>query len=360
MNGLMKKIVYYGKRDLRMEEHPIPQIGPKDVLLESGLVSICGTDLHPYRTGRFGREKQVFGHEYSATIAEVGPEVTKYKVGDRVFGANFGLCGKCYYCKKGDYARCLGVLDNYTGQGQEGALSQYWVFKNPEDPNAPAPHMNSLLKIPDHMTDVQCAMMEPFGVGLGAVQSCDIQEGDQVVILGAGAIGNSAMQWVKAKGAVTYVVDVSERRLSCAKACGADYIIDNSKGDCYEQIAALTTETGWSQGSYATTVATVIDCAGYPGSFNDALKIVRPQGTVCDVALTEESGVVDAIYVTYKGLKIFGTTACDVKGAMQGILNGTVKVEPLIDEIIPKNRYLEAFDRQMDASAVKVLIDMRK
>lgn len=362
MNGKMKAIVYYGQNDLRLEEQDIPQIGPKDVLIKSKYASICGSDIHAVRKGpQWAKaEHQVFGHEYAATIAEVGSEVTKYKVGDRVFGVNMGFCGKCYYCQHGDFGHCIGIGEHYTGQGIPGAFAQYFKFTNPEDPNAFAPYLNSLMVIPDEMTDEQCALMEPFGVGLGAVEKAGVKAGDTVVVLGTGIIGNSVLQWCKSKGATVIVVGRNRHRLEVAKKCGADHTISTKDGDCYEQVAALTAEAGWYWGKETTTVDVVIDCAGYPGSFNDCLKIVKPGGCVCMAALYEEMSMVNPQYIVNKEPKIVGTCDNDLMGAMQGLLNGLVTIDPLLDGIVPLERFQEAFDRQMNGSAAKVLIDMTK
>lgn len=362
MNGKMKAIVYYGKNDVRLEEMDIPEIGPKDVLLKSKYASLCGSDIHAVRKGpQWAKaEHQIFGHEYAATVAEVGSEVTKYKIGDRVFGVNMAFCGECYYCKHNDYAHCIGIGKNYTGQGIPGAFAQYFKFSDPENEHAFAPYLNSLMVIPDELTDEQCAMMEPFGVGLGAVEKAGVKEGDTVLVMGAGIIGISAAQWCKARGAKTIVVSRGRHRLEIAKKCGADHVISTLDGDCYDQVAAVTEETGWYWGKKTTTVDVVIDCAGYPGSFNDALKIVKPGGCICLAALYEEPGMANPQYIANKEPKIIGSTDNNLIDAMKGIMDGTVNVAPLLDAIVGINDFRQAFDRQMNGSACKVLIDMTK
>ncbi len=362
MKGKMKAIVYHGQNDLRLEELDIPEIGPKDVLLKTKYASICGSDLHAVRRGpKWAKaEKQIFGHEFAAEIAEVGSEITRYKVGDRVFGVNMAFCGECWYCRHQDYAHCTGVGDHYTGQGIPGACAQYFKFTDPESEYAFAPYLNSLMPIPDEMTDEQCAMMEPFGVGLGAVNKAGVKEGDTVVILGTGIIGISSLQWCKARGARVIVVGRGRHRLDIAKKCGADHVVSTLDGDCYEQVAALTEETGWYWGKETTTVDAVIDCAGYPGSLNDALKIVKPGGAVCLAALYEDPSPVNPQYIVNKEPKILGTCDNDLLGAMKGILAGTVSVEPLLDGIAGIEDFQEAFDRQMNGTAEKILIDMTR
>lgn len=362
MSEKMKAIVYYGKNDVRLEEMDIPEIGPKDVLLKSKYASLCGSDIHAVRRGpQWAKaEHQIFGHEFAATVAKVGSEVTKYKVGDRVFGVNMAFCGACYYCKHGDYGHCTGIGQFYTGQGVPGAFAQYFKFTDPENEHAFAPYLNSLMIVPDALTDEQCAMMEPFGVGLGAVEKAGVKEGDTVVVLGTGIIGNSVVQWCKAKGAKTIVVGHGKHRLEAAKQCGADYAVSTLDGDCYDQVASLTEETGWYWGKETTPVDVVIDCAGYPGSFNDSLKIVKPGGAICMAALYEDMSMVNPQYIVNKEPRIMGSTDNNLLGALDGILKGTVQVEPLLDDIVGIDHFQEAFDRQMNGTATKILIDMTK
>ena len=358
----MKQIVYYGTHDMRIEEAPIPEIGPKDVLLKSRLVSICGSDLHPYKSGQKWASipHEIQGHEYCATVAKVGSEVTKYAVGDRVIDFNAGVCGECWYCRHGDYGHCIHGTRQYTGRGLPGALAQYFKFSYAENPDGMLGVLNTLYKVPENITDEQLCVSEAFGVGLWAVNTAGVKEGDTVVILGTGIIGNSTMQFAKAKGAKTIIVGRGKRRLECAKECGADYVIDNSNGDCYEQIREIAEETGWQFGSDTLAVDVTIDCAGYPGSFNDALKITKCGGTVCEVAFHEQESMVNPQYLLSKDLKLCTVNFNDLPGALQAMADGTVKVEPLIDDIVPLSRFEEAYSRQADGSAVKVLINMEE
>lgn len=362
MKGTMKAAVFYGKGDIRVDERPIPEIGPNDVLLKSRMVSICGSDLQPYVEGVGGVEGEVFGHEFIAEIAEIGSDVKGYQVGQRVFGHNVSVCGECWYCKNGDYGHCSNILKGYTGKHLQrpGGFSQYMKFDAPGEPDPASPHMNALMRIPDEMSDEQCTLMEPFGVGIGAIESCGVEAGDTVVILGAGTAGNCAMQWAKKLGATVLIVDISPKRLEIAKACGADYVIDNSKGDCYEQIAAIIGEPGWIKGSDATTAKAVLDCAGYPGSFNDALKIVRSGGVVCEMADSSILSPINITYISYKGLRILNSDSCDIPKAFNGLLSGELNVAPLIDELVPLEKVKYAFDQQASGKAMKVLVKMNE
>ena len=356
----MKAAVYHGVRDIRIDELPIPEIGPDDVLLRSRMAAVCGSDIHPYRTGKCVHTGQIFGHEYVAEVAEVGANIKHYKIGDRVYGANYAPCGKCWYCRRGDPAHCVHSRDSFTGQGLPGAFAQYFRFIMPERPDPPTKHINTLMHIPDSVSDEQAALIEPFGVGLAAVETCSVKPGDVVVVLGAGPIGLSIIQWIKSLNATAVSVDVSQRRLECAKLCGADYVISNEKGDCYEQVVAIFGETGWLNGPETAAVDTVIDSAGYPLSFNDALKTVKCGGTVCQLAVTETMSEVNTTYITYKDIRILSSTECDAAGALDGIISGRVHPELLVDGHISLEEITEAFEKQSHAQAIKLLVKMKE
>jgi L-iditol 2-dehydrogenase len=360
MEQMMKAAVYYGKNDIRVEERPVPEIGDDDVLLKSRLVSVCGSDLQPYVQGCGGVPGEVFGHEFAAEIAAVGKNVKGYSVGERVFGHNMAVCGECWYCTHGDYSHCANVLKSYTGKHLQhpGALAQYFVFTSPQEPIPEAPYINSLMKIPDEMTDEQCALMEPFGVGVGVIEKCGVKADDIVVILGAGMIGNCAMQWAHSIGARVAIADISKERLEMAKACGADWCINSAEEDCYAAAAAIAGEIGWTKGTEATTARVVVDCAGYPGSLNDALRIVRAGGTVCEMADNKNLSPVNITYITYKDVNIIHGGECDVLKAQRGLLDGSLKTEPLISETVTLDRIRYAFEEQAAGKKMKVLVRM--
>lgn len=362
MTSMMRAAVFHGKRDIRVEDRQIPEIGPDDVLLKSRMVSICGSDVQPYVEGTGGVPGEIFGHEYVAEIAAVGSNVKKYRIGQRVFGNNAAVCGNCWHCKHGDPTHCVNALQYYTGKHLKhpGGMAEYFVFSHPGEPIPESPHLNSLMVIPDSMPDKAACLIEPFGVAIAAVEKCDVKAEDTVVILGCGAIGICALQWVKHIGAETIMVDISEERMECARACGADYVIDNSNRDCYEQIAKITGEIGWVKGKDTTPVRVVMDCAGYPGSLNDALRIVRAGGVILEMADSSVLSPVNITYISYKDISIYNSAACDSQKAFDGLRDGTLHAEPLISGIVPLERVSEAFELQAHGKALKILIQMNR
>ena len=161
----MKAAVWYKKGDIKIEDVSDPKTGAGQVKVKIKLCGICGSDLHEYRegpfiipakphplTGRFGGPI-ILGHEFSAEVVELGKGVTRFKVGDRITVNPLIYCGKCHYCKRGEYIMCtkLGTV----GFAWDGAFAEYGVF--PE---------YSLFKLPPSVTDVMGATVEPLAVAI--------------------------------------------------------------------------------------------------------------------------------------------------------------------------------------------------
>lgn len=356
MDRKMKAAVFHGKRHIEVETLDVPVCKPNEVLLKTIYTAICGSDMHPYRTGKGRKAGQIFGHEFVGEIAALGEDISIYRIGDRVFGENFSVCGECWYCRKGDYVHCIRSREHFTGIGRPGGFAQYFTFTVPEEKSQPTTHFNHLLKLPEEIPDTHAALIEPYGVGLAAVKMAKVSAGDTVVILGAGAIGQCVLQWCKARGATVVITDISAKRLDCASRGGADYVIDNTEGDCYRQVAAILGEAGWLEGADTTTADIVFDCAGYAGSLNDALRLARCGGTVCEISVCEQPSTVDPTYITYKDLRIINSTDTDAVGAIEGMRRKDVDPSLLVGTILPLEQIDKAFQLQERGEVVKALI----
>ncbi|MEM2889156.1 MAG: alcohol dehydrogenase catalytic domain-containing protein, partial [Candidatus Bathyarchaeia archaeon] len=201
MKRKMNAAVLHKAGDLRIEEVDVPQIGPNDVLVKMRCVGICGSDIHYYVEGRIGSfivdKPLILGHECSGEVAEVGNNVTRVKVGQRIIIEPGFTCGRCSYCRSGRYNLCKDVLF-YGTPPVHGAFAEY----------AYAPETN-VYPLPDNMSLEEGAMIEPLAVGMMAAKRGRVSVNDSVAILGAGPIGQMALQAVKAHGVLeTYVTDV--------------------------------------------------------------------------------------------------------------------------------------------------------
>lgn len=184
--GTMKVAVYYGPRDIRVENFYIPEVGPNDILLKVNACGICGSDVHSYGTGLYIEKGQIMGHEFSGEVVKVGALVNDIEVGERGTGFHSGVCGTCFWCKRNEFMHCPNLFKASTGYGLQGAFAEYLVIQN-------AINGISFHKIPDHLDNFTAATIEPVSVAAYTVDQCQPKKGDNVAVLGAGLIGNACM-----------------------------------------------------------------------------------------------------------------------------------------------------------------------
>lgn len=346
----MQAAVYVEPGFMEVREVPVPEVGPMDVLLKVRACGICGSDLHSYRLGFYVRPGQIMGHEFVGEVVEAGPAVSGVKAGQRAMGFTIGICGTCYWCRSGNLVNCPEAFKNSTGYGKPGAFAEYVMVENA------VPGLNFHL-IPEAMSDEEAATLEPVGVAAFAVEMTGAAEGDKVAVLGAGLIGNAAMQAMKAVPVEKVVVsEVSPLRLNMARELGADAVVDAANEDV---LARMQEELGvgpyhFGEGAMADIV---VDAAGGRDTFAQALEIVRSAGTVALVGLPEGDQVVNTARIVHKSPRIIGCLGSIYTKAIELISEGKVRTRPFITHAFPLEEINEAFRIQMDPNeSIKVLI----
>jgi L-iditol 2-dehydrogenase len=233
MKGTMKVGVMTGIGRIGFETRPIPVPADDEVLVKLEYVGICGSDMHFYEKGRIGsivvKPPFVLGHEPGGTVVEVGKNVTGLQVGDRVALEPGKTCGHCEYCRTGRYNLCPDVRF-FATPPVNGVFQEY------------AAHTASLcFKLPDNVSTMEGALIEPLAVGFHAANQADAHIGQTAVVMGAGCIGLVTLMALKARGvSKVYVVDVMEKRLSKALELGADGVINGKTEDTVQKILELT------------------------------------------------------------------------------------------------------------------------
>src|SRR4051812_7866008 len=328
----MKAAVYYGPRDIRVEDVPQPEPGPNDLLVAVRACGICGSDLRTYRYGIFedlGREipghpGRLMGHEFSGVVAEVGAGVSGISVGQRIAG--------------------LG----------RGAYSEYVVVEVAD---------RSFHPLPDHVSFEEAATFEPFGTSLHGVGLARPREGETVVILGAGIIGLGAVQAIRAQtsGVRVIVVDGTQTRLDMARQMGADEVIDFTEGDPVEQVLAMVGEQEIPRLGYrGGNVDAVIDCAGAVNSSQQGLQMLKQEdGRLVLVALFEHPGPLDRNIIVRKHVQLlgsWGSTTAELKLAIELMASGRVDRKPLVSHEFALDQAAEAFAFQEKGQAIKVVV----
>lgn len=233
----MKTAVMTDIKKVRIEERekPVPKEG--EVLVKVEYVGICGSDLHYYESGRIGNfivePPFVLGHEAGGTVVEVGSGVTHLKAGDRVALEPGKTCGHCEHCKAGKYNLCEDVIF-FATPPVDGVFQEYVAHE-----------AGLCFKLPDNVSTLEGALVEPLSVGLHAAMQGGAHIGQTAVVTGAGCIGLVSLLALKAMGVSrVIVVDVIEKRLQKAKELGADYVINGKEQDTVAEIKRLTEGRG--------------------------------------------------------------------------------------------------------------------
>lgn len=237
MDGKMKTAVMLGIGKMGFEEREIMKPKDDEVLVKLEYVGICGSDLHYYESGAIGdyvvKPPFVLGHEPGGTVVEVGKNVSHLKVGDRVALEPGKTCGHCEFCKTGRYNLCPDVVF-FATPPVDGVFQEYVAHE-----------ADLCFKLPDNVSTLEGALIEPLAVGFHAAIQGDAHLGQKAVVMGAGCIGLVSMMALKARGvSEVYVVDIMEKRLQKALELGADGVINGAEEDVEERMKELTKGAG--------------------------------------------------------------------------------------------------------------------
>lgn len=255
MKGKMKVAVMLGIGKMGFEERDIPEVKDNEVLVRLEYVGICGSDLHYYETGAIGdyvvKPPFVLGHEPGGVVVETGKNVKHLKVGDRVALEPGKTCGHCEFCKTGRYNLCPDVVF-FATPPVDGVFQEYVAHE-----------ADLCFKLPDHVSTMEGALIEPLAVGFHAAMQGEAKAGQTAVVMGAGCIGLVTMMALKAMGVSrVYVVDIMQKRLDKAMELGADGVINGSEVDAVETVMKLTEGKGCdlaveTAGTQITTVQAI-------------------------------------------------------------------------------------------------------
>ncbi|XP_043863338.1 sorbitol dehydrogenase isoform X2 [Drosophila mojavensis] len=264
--------VLYGIDDMRLEQRPIPDISPEEVLIAMDSVGICGSDVHYLTKGRIGHfvvtKPMVIGHESAGVVAKVGSKVKNLTVGDRVAIEPGVPCYKCDHCKQGSYNLCPDMVFCATPP-YDGNLTRY--YKHAAD---------FCFKLPDHVTMEEGALLEPLSVGVHACKRAGVSLGSRVLILGAGPIGLVTLLVAQSMGATEILItDLVQHRLDIAKELGATHTLLLTSDDTAEQVVDCVHHTMFEDPDIS------IDCCGAENSTRLAIFATRAGGVVVIVGM---------------------------------------------------------------------------
>jgi (R,R)-butanediol dehydrogenase/meso-butanediol dehydrogenase/diacetyl reductase len=350
----MRAVVWYGKKDVRIETVPVPPSPPPGwVKTKVHWCGICGSDLHEYLAGPVfipvnephplsGKQGSlILGHEYTGTVVEVGAGVTNVKVGDVVAPDACQHCGECQPCRDGKYNVCEKLA--FTGLMNDGAFASYV--------NVPA---ELCYPLPKGVSTEAGAVIEPLATGFKAVRLAGTILGETAVIIGAGTIGLGTLQAAKAAGAGKVIVlEPSAARIKKAKECGADVILNPKECDVVAEVKAMT-------GGVGADVS--FECVGQKATGPLAVDLIRNTARAIIVGIFEEPSEFNFFNLSGTDKRVYGSLAYtldDFKGVAALLASGQIKAEPLItgkiqlEDIIEKG-FLELINNKDEN--IKILV----
>lgn len=349
---LMKAIVLTAPGKHEVQEVPVPQPGPFEVLSLVRAVAICGSDPEIFDGGLAGfwppSYPFIAGHEWAGEVIALGEGVTNLKVGDRVAGEPHKGCGFCENCKAGRYTLCMNYGNAASGHRHygfisSGAYAQYAVHSN-----------RTLTRMPDHVSFAEGSLGDTAAVSLHGLELTGITPGGLVAVIGPGPIGILAMRLAKSMGAAKVIMVGRRSRLEAAKELGADEVVDFEKVDPIQAVRDITGGRG---------VDEAFECSGAAGTLIQAINMVKKGGKVSLLGVPSES-VKEAVpfkYIVHNEIMITGSRADPntMWRAIGLIGSDQLNVRDLITHRFPLESYRDAFDIFVNRKegAVKVVIE---
>jgi L-iditol 2-dehydrogenase len=318
MQGKMKKAVLTDVRKIEIIEAEIPKYAPDEVLIKMEYVGICGSDLHFYERGRISgnpiKYPFVLGHESSGTVVGVGSNVKHLKAGDRVAIEPGKTCGRCIYCREGKYNLCDGVIFHATPP-VDGTFCEYVAHE-----------ADLCFKLPDNVSTMEGALIEPLAVGFHAAMQGGAGAGQTAAVFGAGCIGIVSMLALKAMGAGdVYIADPLENRLVKAVELGAKGMADGADG--YDL---------------------VIETSGSEKAVNQAVSMLKKGGTIVLVGYNAGGGIGFPINLAIDKeitVKTIFRYRHIYPAAIKSVADGRVNLKSIVSDVYNFGDIQEAMER---------------
>lgn len=346
----MKALRFYAPEDLRLEEVPEPECGPDEVKLKVKNCSTCGTDVKIQHNGHQNlTPPRIIGHEIAGEVVDVGVNVDGWAIGDRAQVIAAVPCGDCYECKKGWMAVCQNQTS--VGYQYDGGFAEYLIV--PRE----VLKVDGLNRIPDNVGYDEASAAEPFACAINAQEQLGIEEGDTVVVFGAGPIGCMHIRIARGvhKCGPVYLIDVNAERLKMsADAVSPEETINGSEVDVVAKVMELT----GGRGADVIITATAANITQ-----EQAIAMAARNGRISffgGLPKTNPTITCDSNVVHYRQLHIHGANGSAPehnRKALEYISTGQVPVKDLITHHIPLDDVLDAFGIVARGEAIKVTVE---
>jgi L-iditol 2-dehydrogenase/threonine 3-dehydrogenase len=328
---------------IEFNEVDAPVAGPGEILLRVKKIGVCGSDIHVWHgLHPFTPYPVVQGHEFSAVVEAVGEGVSKVKPGMKATAAPQKVCGVCNPCKRGDYHIC----DELKVRGFQAPGCAQDLFVVPEE---------RIVAIPDSLSFEQGALIEPVSVAAHSTSRIKTLEGRNVVVLGAGTIGNLVAQGARCRGAKKVLItDLSDFRLKKALEANVDATCNVGQEDFADKVQDVFGDEGFD---------VAFECAGVEASLDAAVQHIQKGGDIVVVGVYGDRPRVDMSVVGDRELSLMGTLMYqqnDYEQAVEWIAGGAMITEPLVTGHFPFEQYEEAYhfiEKEGDTT-LKIVIDL--
>lgn len=342
----MRQVVLTAPKQIEFREVTAPEakdLKAHEVLLRIRRIGICGSEIHSYH----GQHPATFypvvqGHEYSADVVAVGDAVTVVRPGDHATGRPQLVCGVCNPCKRGQYNVCSNL--RVEAFQANGVAQDYFVISD-----------DRVVKLPDGLSLDFGAMIEPTAVAAHATARPRALEGRNVVVSGAGTIGNLIAQFAQARGAKKVVItDISDYRLEKARECGIAHTLNVAKASLADKLQELFGDEGYQVG---------FECAGVESSVRSLMATVEKGGDVIIVGVHAKDPAISMFHLGEHELNLIGSMMYrheDYLKAVEEVAAERIHLGPLVSNRFPLEQYREAYEF-IDAhreTCMKVLIDL--
>ncbi len=336
----MRAVVFPDSKQIEIQQVDDPGCGDDDVVVEVTSCGICGTDLHIYNAEYMSDFPLIPGHEFHGKVAEIGKNVTQYKVGDRVTVDPNLYCGKCSRCRNEQSNQCLNL--EVVGVTRSGGFAEYVTV--PE---------RACYPIPDSLTDKQAAFIEPLACVVYALRRMRVYPGDKVLIIGAGPMGLLLVQALRHSSAsLITVLEKQAHRLELAKGMGANSIVLADKAQD-ANLKAIAPE-GYD---------VVIDATGVPAVIQNAFGYLKPRGQFLQFGVAPMGAKIEIEpYAIFRyDWQIIGSFALcyTFQPSIDWLANGVIDVNPLVSHSVPMGSFAEHFEMFGNGETLKVHIDLK-
>jgi len=343
----MKAAVFVGIEQIEVREVESPQCSPEGMIVNVKACGLCGGDIRNYHTGlKGGVTNQIMGHEIAGVVAEVGAQVTRFKVGDHVAIAPDVSCGHCYYCQRGWVNLCLD--HKMIGTHWPGGFAQFIHLPKEVLEHGMVHH------IPDGLSFEDATLAEPASSVLAAQMNANIGLGDTVLIIGDGPIGCLHIEVARARGAAKIIM-VGLTRLALAAPFEPDYLIDAASQDPVAEVLKITNGLGADVAIMANPVAKTQE---------QGIESVRKRGKVIlfgGVPKTNPMTTLNSNLIHYNELMVMGAFSYPAyinEMALHVIHSGKISAKKHITKVIALEQIVEQGIKSAEAgAALKIVIN---